>query len=244
MSNKTMKLIFETLDFEALVDYVHQRSEFDGSGCWFWTKAIDKGTGAPAISQGGSVRRVIADMVQEINGESRATRVTPSCGEILCVNPDHLLMSFKVGERVEYFEKQNDWDGFIDYLDMNSEEVFCSKFPEDPCWNWIGPSSNWGGYLQVTRYKGGTNSLHRIIGTAFRNAPDASVVHHKCANRKCINPDHLQVVNQKDNVAEMLGRNWYEGRIESAEEILSSLLPHIKNKHFRNRVESFLSEAA
>lgn len=34
-------------------------------------------------------------------------------------------------------------------------------------------------------------------------------VHHKCANRACVNPDHLQLVTLESNVAEMHERTKY-----------------------------------
>ena len=43
------------------------------------------------------------------------------------------------------------------------------------------------------------------------------VVHHKCANSRCINPDHLERASQADNTLEMLARRDYEARIRALE---------------------------
>lgn len=42
-------------------------------------------------------------------------------------------------------------------------------------------------------------------------------MHHKCANRACINPKHLQAVTAESNTAEMLERNFLQARIRELE---------------------------
>ena len=52
-------------------------------------------------------------------------------------------------------------------------------------------------------------SYHYIVG----RIPNGAQVHHRCANRLCCNPDHLQVTTQHDNTAEMMGRRFLEDEI-------------------------------
>ncbi|MDN5919384.1 MAG: HNH endonuclease [Pseudonocardia sp.] len=47
--------------------------------------------------------------------------------------------------------------------------------------------------------------------------PDGQYVHHRCANRMCVNPDHLQLTTARENTAEMLRRRYYEARIAALE---------------------------
>ncbi|MFD0838375.1 HNH endonuclease signature motif containing protein [Williamsia serinedens] len=81
-----------------------------------------------------------------------------------------------------------------------------SQPDEHGCWVWIRkPLSN--GYAQI-RIPGRRMYAHRVaveakLGT--RISPNMPV-HHKCANRRCINPDHLELVTHAQNVAEMLAR--------------------------------------
>ena len=49
--------------------------------------------------------------------------------------------------------------------------------------------------------------------------------HHTCANRACVNPDHVQAVSQRENVAEMKQRNVYLARIAELESELRRLDP-------------------
>lgn len=89
------------------------------------------------------------------------------------------------------------------------------------CWLWIG-SKNQNGYGQVNL--GGSKKAHR---TAYETwvgpIPDGSVVHHKCANKLCCKPEHLQLTTQYDNTAEMLGRRTYEARIAALEAEVAKL---------------------
>lgn len=60
--------------------------------------------------------------------------------------------------------------------------------------------------------------VHRLAYTAFIGPFDPSLaIHHKCANRKCVNPLHLEPVSQRDNMGEMLLRKHYELRIAALE---------------------------
>ncbi|MEW2011509.1 HNH endonuclease signature motif containing protein [Microbacterium sp. NPDC078814] len=66
------------------------------------------------------------------------------------------------------------------------------------CWAWSGAHANTG-YAQVRENKK-LHYVHRLV-YAFHNGsvPDGMVVDHKCHNRGCINPEHLQAVSPKQN---------------------------------------------
>lgn len=89
------------------------------------------------------------------------------------------------------------------------------------CWLWQGQKIR--GYAVIDAvYQGRrTRSGHRL---AYRLAngeiEEGMQVHHKCANRSCINPDHLQLVTLESNIAEMHERNKFLKQIgEQAMEI-------------------------
>lgn len=68
--------------------------------------------------------------------------------------------------------------------------------------------------------------LHRIVLEMKHGAPLGSQhAHHVCANTACVNPEHLQPVTHRENVAEMLARQSYLARIRELESALADLAP-------------------
>lgn len=66
------------------------------------------------------------------------------------------------------------------------------------CWNWNG-SKNGEGYGQIRRQNLRTPA-HRHFYIHHRGAiPDGLVIDHLCRNRLCVNPEHLEVVTQREN---------------------------------------------
>lgn len=59
------------------------------------------------------------------------------------------------------------------------------------------PSSEYG------RYKG--QQAHRYAYELHKGAiPEGHVIHHTCFCKRCVNPDHLEAISQRDNVKENL----------------------------------------
>lgn len=74
---------------------------------------------------------------------------------------------------------------------------------DTPCWQWTGPTSG-----DVGRGKGyprmnlsnQTVAVHRVVYTHFNGyIPGRKQIDHKCKNRRCVNPDHLEMVTHKEN---------------------------------------------
>lgn len=93
-------------------------------------------------------------------------------------------------------------------LSFEDRERFNSKFGirlPDGCWTWIA-GKNARGYGQF-RVKGRTYLAHRV---AFQSAngilPADQVVRHKCDNPECVNPEHLILGSQADNMRDMSER--------------------------------------
>ena len=74
------------------------------------------------------------------------------------------------------------------------------------CIEWQG-SKDRDGYGQIN-YEGVTKRAHRVVYCDYHNIVlediDNLVVMHTCDNPSCINPNHLTVGTQKDNVRDML----------------------------------------
>ena len=68
--------------------------------------------------------------------------------------------------------------------------------PNSGCWLWMGCVHK-DGYAKISS---GQNA-HRVSYSLFVcEAPKGMDIDHKCKNRSCVNPDHLEAVTHKENV--------------------------------------------
>lgn len=76
------------------------------------------------------------------------------------------------------------------------------EFEGTPCWCWQGSCSGngrGGGYPRMN-LNGQTVAVHRVVYTHFNGfIPGKKQIDHKCRNRMCVNPDHLEMVTHKQN---------------------------------------------
>ena len=71
------------------------------------------------------------------------------------------------------------------------------------CWLWMGPTSGstgrGAGYPRMT-LNGATVAVHRAMWTNEHGIiPPKKQIDHKCRNRLCVNPDHLEMVTHREN---------------------------------------------
>lgn len=73
--------------------------------------------------------------------------------------------------------------------------------PENPaeCWEWNGSTNKKTGYGKKT-WNGSHVLAHRWVFELLQGPiPEGLVINHKCSNRACVNPTHLEVVDQAGN---------------------------------------------
>lgn len=76
----------------------------------------------------------------------------------------------------------------------------------DDCWNWLSCKDP-NGY---GRFKSnfGTGLAHRIAWILTNGSiPDGLFLCHKCDNSSCVNPRHLFLGTQEDNIDDMYSKN-------------------------------------
>jgi len=83
---------------------------------------------------------------------------------------------------------------------LNNYEIIT----ESGCWIWMGALAR--GYGQIEE-KGKNLRAHRANYVKYvKPIPKKLIVRHICDNRCCINPDHLTLGTQQDNMKDMVGR--------------------------------------
>jgi len=90
---------------------------------------------------------------------------------------------------------------------------FMAKVQPEPntgCWLWDGALMNSG--YGAFRFRGGTHTAHRVSWTLHRGEiPEGDGYHgtcvlHRCDVRCCVNPDHLFLGTNEDNVHDMFAK--------------------------------------
>lgn len=83
--------------------------------------------------------------------------------------------------------------------EIDENRFWVSVLPTGFCWEWTGSlvGKGYGGY----KYKGTRYAAHRISYTLLIGSiPLDKVLDHLCRNIRCVNPDHLEIVTQAENV--------------------------------------------
>lgn len=93
---------------------------------------------------------------------------------------------------------------------MTDEERFLRMVVPEPnsgCWLWLGKMHK-NGYGGLGR-NGRSHLAHRYSYKLFKCDPGELQVNHKCDVRLCVNPDHLWLGTQSENLNDMIakGRN-------------------------------------
>ena len=110
-------------------------------------------------------------------------------------------------------------------MDIQFERKKCRYTELDECWECISHKPDDKGYPR--HWKGKAVRIYRTVYEEnFGKIPNGMVVRHKCDNRLCINPAHLELGTHKENAMdrETRGRNRSPLSIPDVENIKKSKL--------------------
>jgi hypothetical protein len=86
-------------------------------------------------------------------------------------------------------------------ITWKEKALFWNRFKVNKtCWEWTGAKSNGYGMVGMNNKVFGA---HRVsYEMVFGKIETGMVIDHVCRNRKCINPEHLRCVSNRENVLE------------------------------------------
>lgn len=90
---------------------------------------------------------------------------------------------------------------------LTEDERFNIRVNKDGrCWGWTG-AKNRAGYGVFSTKTSQSRLAHRIMWEKEKGAiPQGMQILHHCDNSSCVNPDHLFVGSQKDNMDDMANK--------------------------------------
>lgn len=103
-----------------------------------------------------------------------------------------------------------------------------------------GKRGNPDGYLNF-RYEGKTRGAHRVAYCLARGITidmiQGSVIRHTCDNPRCINPRHLLIGTQQDNIQDMVSRGRQRGAVgasNSMAKLTDNQVAEVRRMYVRN----------
>ena len=90
---------------------------------------------------------------------------------------------------------------------MDLDRFFSHVNKTDSCWIWAGSKTNLG-YGRIYDGSNGKRYVaHRLMWElTYGKIPDGMYICHTCDNKLCVNPDHLFLGTQKDNMEDCVNK--------------------------------------
>lgn len=183
--------------------------EIDSNGCWNWKKNKSP-YGYGRINIKGKV-----ELVHRVAYELKVGKIPDGlvidhiCENPSCFNIEHLqvvtnqenikLASVRSGELTR--------EEILIKIHAQRENLKAQHQGEDylidtsGCWIWMKGISTRGYGRTWIKQDNSMRYAHRIMYEKYNGKIESHmVIHHKCENHICVNPDHLEPVTNKENV--------------------------------------------
>ena len=70
----------------------------------------------------------------------------------------------------------------------------------DQCWEWLGSKNIRSGYGEILVNSNKIHAHRIAYMLEVAPIPKGKEIHHKCENRACVNPWHLQAVSRREHI--------------------------------------------
>jgi len=159
---------------------IRQKISIIPSGCWMWLASN-------SLSIHGHSRSPRVVLYELVLGQTVDGFLRPFCGCDKCVNPTHMGVV-----------SNGRYNSTPDKLWANTVRT------ETGCLVWAGATTRKERGYGMLSWNGERRLAHHLAyELANGSIPSGMVVMHTCDNSLCINPEHLTVGTQEDNIHDM-----------------------------------------